>query len=177
VVADAEGNWSFETEKTVPFGQHAFRAETYEETAGGLVGRAMVGIKRLPPAPQVAQTCEAPLTEVPKAEAAAPPSATPAPTPAPSAAAPSAAAPSAAPSPKVATVKPSKTPPPRKRVVHRKKKRPTVYSIRRGDTLWDLATEYLGGGWRYENIYRANRKVIREPDLIYPKQKVKIPRR
>jgi nucleoid-associated protein YgaU len=63
------------------------------------------------------------------------------------------------------------------RIVHHKKARPNVYTIRPGDTLWDIAKRYLGGGWRYASIYHGNRHVIRDPDEILPQQKVKLPKR
>jgi LysM repeat protein len=52
---------------------------------------------------------------------------------------------------------------------------PETYVIRRGDTLWGIAKRYLGGGWRYSSIFQGNREVIRNPNLILPQQKVKMP--
>jgi nucleoid-associated protein YgaU len=53
--------------------------------------------------------------------------------------------------------------------------RPDVYEIRRGDTLWDIAKRYLGSGMAYTSIFHGNREVIRNPNLILPAQKVKMP--
>jgi hypothetical protein len=53
--------------------------------------------------------------------------------------------------------------------------KPEVYIIRRGDTLWDIAKRYLGSGLRYSSIFHGNREVIRNPNLILPEQKVKMP--
>jgi LysM repeat protein len=53
--------------------------------------------------------------------------------------------------------------------------KPEVYIIRRGDTLWDIAKRYLGSGLRYSSIFQGNREVIRNPNLILPQQKVKMP--
>lgn len=53
---------------------------------------------------------------------------------------------------------------------------PETYVIRRGDTLWGIAKRYLGGGWRYSSIFQGNREVIRNPNLILPQQKVKMPK-
>jgi nucleoid-associated protein YgaU len=50
-----------------------------------------------------------------------------------------------------------------------------VYTIRRGDTLWAIAKRYLGSGLRYTRIFQDNREVIDDPDLILPKQQVKVP--
>lgn len=52
--------------------------------------------------------------------------------------------------------------------------RPGTYIILPGDTLWDIAQRYLGAGWRYKTIFRDNRKIIRNPNLIYPEQKMTI---
>ncbi len=49
------------------------------------------------------------------------------------------------------------------------------YEIKKGDTLWKVATEFLGNGARYTEIFEANREVIKNPDLIYPGQKIRIP--
>jgi nucleoid-associated protein YgaU len=52
-----------------------------------------------------------------------------------------------------------------------------TYVIRKGDTLWAIAKRYLGGGSRYTSIFEGNRKVIRDPDLIHPKEEVTLPNR
>jgi len=53
--------------------------------------------------------------------------------------------------------------------------RPKVYEVRPGDTLWDIAERFFGGGWRYKQIYNQNRKQIRKPGLIYPEQQFDMP--
>jgi hypothetical protein len=45
-----------------------------------------------------------------------------------------------------------------------------------GDTLWGLAERELGSGARYTEIFEANREVIEDPDLIFPGQKLRIPK-
>lgn len=50
-----------------------------------------------------------------------------------------------------------------------------TYTIKSGDTLWDIATRYYGDGSQYNKIYNANRNVISNPDLIYPGQVITIP--
>ena len=47
--------------------------------------------------------------------------------------------------------------------------------MRSGDTLWDIAETYYGGGWRYRAIVRDNRRKIRNPHWIYPEQKFHMP--
>lgn len=49
------------------------------------------------------------------------------------------------------------------------------YVIEKGDTLWAIAKKYLGNGARHPEIFEANREVIKDPDLIYPGQKIRIP--
>ena len=45
-----------------------------------------------------------------------------------------------------------------------------------GDTLWGIAERELGSGARYTEIFAANREVIEDPDLIFPGQKIRIPK-
>jgi len=47
--------------------------------------------------------------------------------------------------------------------------------IRRGDNLWTVARRNYGNGIRYTTIFDANRDQVRDPDLIYPGQILKIP--
>jgi len=49
------------------------------------------------------------------------------------------------------------------------------YTIEKGDTLWAIAKKHLGDGNKYNDIFAANREVIKDPDLIYPGQKIRIP--
>ena len=49
------------------------------------------------------------------------------------------------------------------------------YEIQSGDTLWAIASKFLGNGSKYTEIFEANREVIKDPDLIYPGQKIRIP--
>jgi len=50
-----------------------------------------------------------------------------------------------------------------------------IYTVKRGDTLWAIAKRYFGSGLRYPAIYEDNRESIHDPDLIHPKQEVKVP--
>jgi hypothetical protein len=56
---------------------------------------------------------------------------------------------------------------------------PKIATIRvsRGDSLWRLSRQALGGGERYAVIYQANRGQIRNPNLIYPGQVLVLPAR
>lgn len=52
-----------------------------------------------------------------------------------------------------------------------------TYEVDRGDTLWDLAAEFLSDPFRWEEIYRLNDDRIDDPHWIYPGQKFLIPGR
>ena len=55
---------------------------------------------------------------------------------------------------------------------------PTSYTVVRGDSLWGISAREVNYGdpTRWPLIYRANRSQIKDPDLIYPTQELKIPR-
>lgn len=52
---------------------------------------------------------------------------------------------------------------------------PEYYEIKKGDTLSAIAKQRLGDATKWRAIYEANKDVIKNPDLIYPGQKIKIP--
>jgi len=49
------------------------------------------------------------------------------------------------------------------------------YTIQKGDSLSAIAKRYYGNAKDYPRIFDANREVIKNPDLIYPGQKIRIP--
>ncbi|MBK5969634.1 MULTISPECIES: peptidoglycan-binding protein LysM [Thiorhodovibrio] len=49
------------------------------------------------------------------------------------------------------------------------------YLIESGDTLSAIAKRFYGDANAYGRIFEANREVIKNPDLIYPGQKIRIP--
>ena len=51
-----------------------------------------------------------------------------------------------------------------------------VYVVRSGNSLWMIARQLYGEGFRYTTIYSANRGQIRDPNLIYPGQTFKLPK-
>lgn len=52
-----------------------------------------------------------------------------------------------------------------------------TYEVDRGDTLWDLAAEFMSDPFRWEEIYRLNDGKIDDPHWIYPGQQFLIPGR
>ena len=50
------------------------------------------------------------------------------------------------------------------------------YVVQSGDSLSKIAKEYYGNAMKYPEIFDANREVIKDPDLIYPGQKLRIPK-
>jgi nucleoid-associated protein YgaU len=49
------------------------------------------------------------------------------------------------------------------------------YIIQKGDTLSKIAKQYYGDANKYPVIFEANREVIKNADLIFPGQKIRIP--
>lgn len=52
---------------------------------------------------------------------------------------------------------------------------PVTVTVQPGFTLWQIASEQLGAGPRYVQVFEANKDQIRDPDLIYPGQVFTIP--
>ncbi|MFM9859007.1 LysM peptidoglycan-binding domain-containing protein [Pseudoxanthobacter sp. M-2] len=158
-VADAAGRWTFTGPHTVGPGDHTVRADQVDPATGTVMARSAVPFEVL----SAAEIADAPAT--PETPAVVLPPPTVAET-AMIAAAPEPAAPAAAAGTTAARADAAAGAGMRK------------IRIRKGDDLWTLAERYYGKrrGVRYTAIYRANRKQIRNPDLIYPGQVFVIPR-
>ncbi|MEZ5924845.1 MAG: LysM peptidoglycan-binding domain-containing protein [Hyphomicrobiaceae bacterium] len=52
---------------------------------------------------------------------------------------------------------------------------PGWYRVRRGDSLWKIADRCYGDGRHYPVILSRNARSIRDPDLIFPRQRLFVP--
>lgn len=49
------------------------------------------------------------------------------------------------------------------------------YVVQSGDSLSKIARQFYGNANEWQKIYQANKDAIKNPDLIYPGQKIIIP--
>ena len=54
-------------------------------------------------------------------------------------------------------------------------KEPVFHTVKKGDTLWAIATKHYGNGAKYNAIFEANKPMLKHPDKIYPGQVLRIP--
>ena len=50
-----------------------------------------------------------------------------------------------------------------------------TYTVKKGDSLSKIAKSLYGDASKWRRIFEANRDIIKDPDLIYPDQVLKIP--
>ncbi len=49
------------------------------------------------------------------------------------------------------------------------------YTVKSGDSLSKIAKEYYGNAMKYPVIFEANKPMLKDPNLIYPGQVLRIP--
>ena len=50
-----------------------------------------------------------------------------------------------------------------------------IYEVRSGDSLSKIAKQEYGNANEWRRIFEANKDVLKDPDKIYPGQKLRIP--
>ncbi|HEX2724161.1 MAG TPA: LysM peptidoglycan-binding domain-containing protein [Gemmatimonadaceae bacterium] len=50
-----------------------------------------------------------------------------------------------------------------------------THVVKKGDTLWDLAKEYLKDPFRWPDVFQRNTDVVENPHWIYPGETIRIP--
>ena len=59
--------------------------------------------------------------------------------------------------------------------VENKEPEAVFHTVETGDTLGKIAKEHYGSANRYQEIFEANRPMLKDPDKIYPGQVLRIP--
>ncbi len=52
----------------------------------------------------------------------------------------------------------------------------TFYEVKKGDSLSKIAKEHYGDAMKFNAIFEANKPMLKDPNLIYPGQMLRIPK-
>lgn len=52
----------------------------------------------------------------------------------------------------------------------------TYYTVKRGDSLSLIAKRHYGDPMKYKQLFEENKEIIKDPNLIYPGQVLRIPK-
>jgi nucleoid-associated protein YgaU len=52
-----------------------------------------------------------------------------------------------------------------------------TYEVKSGDSLSKIAKHYYGSGNAWKTIFEANTDILKDPNKIFPGQKLKIPKK
>jgi nucleoid-associated protein YgaU len=52
-----------------------------------------------------------------------------------------------------------------------------TYEVKSGDSLSKIAKHYYGSGNQWKTIFDANTDILKDPNKIFPGQKLKIPKK
>ena len=52
----------------------------------------------------------------------------------------------------------------------------TMYEVKAGDTLSQIAKAHYGNANDWNRIFEANKDILKDPNKIYPGQKLRIPK-
>lgn len=52
----------------------------------------------------------------------------------------------------------------------------TFYEVEKGDSLSKIAKQFYGDAMKYNSIFEANKPMLKDPNLIYPGQVLRIPK-
>ena len=147
--ADATGSWSYSGNKLLPGGNHTLRADLLDKGTTKVTARAEVKFDRAAPVGLA-------LADEDNAKLAAADEATP-----------STALRGGR---RQATASTEQAAP-----ATLTDRNGAVIVVRSGDTLWQIAQRHYGDGAKYTQIFRSNRKQIRDPNWIYPSQRFELP--
>ena len=59
--------------------------------------------------------------------------------------------------------------------VEEQKPQATMYTVQPGDSLSKIAKAHYGNAMKYTVIFEANTPMLKDPNKIYPGQKIRIP--